>query len=64
MAEIDFWLGINSDSVLLKAVFAPAQEVRVPVIIDLSEGDRAFLGVSQNAALVKSLREEPSLPFF
>ncbi len=53
-----------SDWILLKAVFASAQELEVPVIVGASEGERNFLGVAQIAALVKSLREEHSLPIF
>ena len=53
-----------SDLILLKAVFASAQELKVPVIVGASEGERAYLGVAQIAALVKSLREERSVPIF
>src|ERR1700685_2040908 len=53
-----------SDWILLKAVCAAAQELEVPVIVGASEGERAFLGVAQIAALVKSLREEQSIPLF
>jgi fructose-bisphosphate aldolase class II len=53
-----------SDWILLKAVCAPAQELKVPVIVGASEGERAFLGVAQIAALVRSLREEQSIPIF
>jgi fructose-bisphosphate aldolase, class II len=53
-----------SDWILLKAVFASAQELKVPVIVGASEGERAFLGVAQVAALVKSLREEKGFPIF
>src|SRR5580704_14014380 len=53
-----------SDWSLLKAVCAAAQELEVPVIVGASEGERAFLGVAQIAALVKSLREEQSIPIF
>src|SRR6202046_5097881 len=53
-----------SDWILLKAVFASAQELKVPVIVGASEGERAFLGVAQIAALVRSLREEHGLPIF
>jgi fructose-bisphosphate aldolase, class II len=53
-----------SDWILLKAVFASAQELKVPVIVGASEGERAFLGVAQIAALVKSLREEQGAPIF
>ena len=53
-----------SDWLLLKAVFASAQELKVPVIVGASEGERTFLGTAQIAALVKSLREERGLPIF
>jgi fructose-bisphosphate aldolase, class II len=53
-----------SDWILLKAVFASAQELKVPVMVGASEGERAFLGVAQIAALVKSLRDETGLPIF
>jgi fructose-bisphosphate aldolase class II len=53
-----------SDWTLLKAVCAAAQELEVPVIVGASEGERAFLGVAQIAALVRSLREQQSIPIF
>jgi fructose-bisphosphate aldolase class II len=53
-----------SDLVLLKAVFASAQELKVPVVVGASEGERTFLGVPQIAALVKTLREENEFPIF
>ena len=53
-----------SDLVLLKAVFESAQELKVPVIVGASEGERAFMGVAQIAALVKSLQEEQIVPIF
>ena len=53
-----------SDWILLKAVCSAAQELQVPVIVGASEGERAFLGVAQIAALVKSLREEQGIPIF
>ena len=53
-----------SDSVLLKAVFTAARELNVPVLVGASEGERAFTGVNQLAALVKSLREEFDFPIF
>jgi fructose-bisphosphate aldolase, class II len=49
---------------LLKAVFAAAQELRVPVLVGASEGERDFLGVRQTALLVRSLREEFDFPIF
>ena len=53
-----------ADLVLLKAVFAAAQEVDVPVLVGASEGEREFLGVRQIAASVRSLREEFDFPIF
>ncbi len=53
-----------ADFVILKAVFASAQELKVPVIIGVSEGERRFLGVRQISALVHSLREEFNFPIF
>jgi fructose-bisphosphate aldolase class II len=53
-----------SDLVLLKAVFAAAHELSVPVIVGASEGERAFMGVRQIVALVKSLRDEYDFPIF
>jgi fructose-bisphosphate aldolase, class II len=53
-----------ADLVLLKAVFASAQELKVPVLVGVSEGERDFIGVSQIAALVRSLRGEFDCPIF
>jgi fructose-bisphosphate aldolase, class II len=53
-----------SDLVLLKGVATAARELKVPVIVGASEGERAFVGVRQLAALVKSLREEFDFPLF
>ncbi|HEX7359689.1 MAG TPA: class II fructose-bisphosphate aldolase [Bryobacteraceae bacterium] len=46
------------------SVFRAAQELKVPVIVGASEGERRFLGVAQVAALVKSIREEQHFPMF
>jgi fructose-bisphosphate aldolase, class II len=53
-----------TDLVLLKAVVAAAVEVRVPVIVGASEGERDFLGTYELAALVKVMREEHDVPVF
>ena len=53
-----------ADLVLLKAIFAAAQELNVAVIVGLSEGERGFVGDRQIAALVRSLREEFDFPIF
>jgi fructose-bisphosphate aldolase, class II len=53
-----------SDLVQLKAVFSSAQELNVPVLVGASAGERAFMGVKQIAALVRSLREEFDFSIF
>jgi fructose-bisphosphate aldolase, class II len=53
-----------ADLVFLKAVAAAARELRVPVIVGASEGERKFLGTRQLAALVHSLRDEWEVPIF
>ncbi len=53
-----------SDLVLVKAVFAAARELSVPVLVGLSEGEREFVGTRQIAAFVRSLREEFDFPIF
>ena len=53
-----------SDLVLLNAVFASARELNVPVVVGVSEQERAFMGLRQVAALVRSLREEFNFPIF
>jgi fructose-bisphosphate aldolase class II len=53
-----------ADLVLLKAVFEAARELNVPVLVGASAGERAFMGVEQIAALVRSLRGEFDFPIF
>jgi fructose-bisphosphate aldolase class II len=53
-----------ADLVLLKAVFASARELNVPVLVGASEGEREFIGTAQLAALVRSLRDEFDFPIF
>jgi fructose-bisphosphate aldolase class II len=53
-----------SDLVLLEAVFGAAQELKVPVLVGLSEGEREFVGTRPIAAFVRSLREEFDYPIF
>lgn len=53
-----------ADFIMLKAVFAAAQELQVPVIVGASEGERKFLGTRAVAALVHELRDEFSFPIF
>ena len=53
-----------ADLVTLKAAFEAARDLKVPVIVGVSEGERQFMGVRQASALVKSLREEYEFPIF
>lgn len=53
-----------SDLAGLKAVFESARELGVPVIVGLSEGERAFMGVRESAGAVKALRDEYDYPIF
>ncbi len=48
----------------LKGIFEAARELNFPVLIGVSEGERAFIGVRQAAALIRSLREEYDFPVF
>jgi len=53
-----------SDLAGLKAVFESARELHVPIIVGLSEGERAFMGVRLAGAATKALREEYDYPIF
>jgi fructose-bisphosphate aldolase, class II len=53
-----------ADLVLLKAVFESAQQLNVPVLVGVSEGERKFMGLRQTSALVRSLRDEFDYPIF
>jgi Fructose/tagatose bisphosphate aldolase len=53
-----------ADLVMLKAVVAASGELKVPVLVGASEGERNFLGTRQLAALVNALREESEQPVF
>jgi fructose-bisphosphate aldolase, class II len=53
-----------SELTALKAVATVAGELKLPVLVGVSEGERAFVGVRQAAALVKSIREETGHPIF
>jgi len=46
------------------AIFHAAKRMKTPVIIGTSEKERAFMGVKQCVALVRSLREEFDYPVF
>ena len=53
-----------SELVVLKAVAEAASELRVPVVMGVSESEREFLGVRQAAALLQSMREEERREIF
>ena len=53
-----------SDLVTLQAVATAARDLAVPVMVGVSEGERAFFGVRQAAAAVRVLREELGLTVF
>ena len=53
-----------SDFVALKAVTETAYELKTPVLIGTSEGERSFLGVNEIAAVVGSLRKKLGHPIF
>jgi len=53
-----------SDLTTLKAVFDAARELKAPVVVGVSEGERDFMGVRQVAALVDSIRQEYDFPIF
>jgi fructose-bisphosphate aldolase, class II len=53
-----------SDLAAFNAIAATARELNLPVMVGVSEGERAFVGVCQAAALVKSIREEYGQPIF
>ncbi len=53
-----------SDLAALKAIVAAARDLKLPVLIGVSEGERGFTGVAQIAALIRCYREESEYPIF
>lgn len=53
-----------SDLVTLRAILEAGRELNVPVMVGVSEGERAFMGIRLVAALVKSIRDEYAYPIF
>ncbi len=53
-----------SDLAGLKAVFESARALQVPVIVGLSEGERAFVGVREAISALKFLRQDYDYPIF
>lgn len=48
----------------LWAIFEAARDLKQPVIIGVSEGERNFVGIRQAASLVQSIRNEFDYPIF
>lgn len=65
-ADAHFALGHFNVSNLeaMHAIVRAAEELRAPVIIGVSEGEREFFGVREIVAVVRALREESDLPVF
>jgi ketose-bisphosphate aldolase len=53
-----------SELVALKAIMAAARDLKLPVMVGVSEGEREFFGVKQIAALIRTYREESDYPIF
>jgi ketose-bisphosphate aldolase len=53
-----------SDLPALKGVVAAAQDLRVPVVVGVSEGERKFLGDKQISAMVNSFNDEGGIPVY
>ena len=53
-----------SDLVTLRAIVEAARELKLPVLVGVSEGEREFMGLLQVAALVASIRDEYQHPVF
>ncbi|HKS75165.1 MAG TPA: class II fructose-bisphosphate aldolase [Terriglobales bacterium] len=53
-----------SDLVGFKAVISAARRLNVPAFVGVSEGERAFVGLAQIAALVRSVRDRYGHPVF
>ena len=53
-----------SDLVALKAVTETARDLKTPVLVGTSEGERSFLGVREITAVVASIRSRLNHPIF
>lgn len=53
-----------SELAALKGIFKAAQELNLPVIIGLSEGEQNFFGTKNAALMIKNLRQEFNWPIF
>ena len=48
----------------LRAIMEAARNLKCPIMLGLSEGERKFVGLKQAVALVKAFKEEYGLPVF
>lgn len=53
-----------SEFVAMKSIVGAAHDLKLPVMIGVSEGEREFFGVRQVTALIKAFREESAYPIF
>jgi fructose-bisphosphate aldolase class II len=54
----------TSDLTALRAIVDAARELKLPVLVGVSEGEREFIGTRTTAAIVRSLRDESPFPIF
>src|SRR3989344_9301317 len=53
-----------SDAVTLTGILEAAKELKSPVMIGTSEGERKFIGGKQAVAMINTYRDEYNLPIF
>jgi len=53
-----------SELATLRGVLSAADELRAPVLVGVSEGERGFIGVREIAAVIRALRAERPTPIF
>ena len=53
-----------SEVAAFNAIVAAARNLRVPVMLGVSEGEREFFGVAQAAAIIRSVRESDGLSIY
>lgn len=64
ISELAALRGIFGAAQDLSAGLDPNAHAQIPILIGVSEGERAFIGVRQAAMLVKSMREQYDYPIF
>ena len=53
-----------SDAITLRAICMAAKNLKSPIMIGTSEGERKFIGAGQAVALVRAFQEEYGIPIF